>query len=88
MSIINHHNSQEILHQLVLLLLPKQLWMLVVGGMVVQVASHRQPIQLPHVFLGMPSIVIIIIATNVIIIDIIIVIIIARQSSFPMSSLE
>ena len=62
MSIINHHNSQEILHQLVLLLLPKQLWMLVVGGMVVQVASHRQPIQLPHVFLGMPSIVIIIIA--------------------------
>ena len=60
MSIINHHHSQEILHQLVLLLLPKQLWMLVVGGMVVQVASHRQPIQLPHVFLGMPSIVIIV----------------------------
>ena len=61
MSIINHHHSQEILHQpVLLLLLPKQLWMLVVGGMVVQVASHRQPIQLPHVFLGMPSIVIII----------------------------
>ena len=62
----------------------------------VQVASHRQPIQLPHVFLGMPSIVIIniaiiiatIIAIIAIIIVIIIVIIIISQSSYPTSSLE